>query len=546
MLEIVGREQPAVRPGLRDRAVAWLEENRELVVLLFCLPASFVFSLLLSVRAWLRQQWASPQHHDNRVRDVQRALRAWRQQPAAQRRLLCTARPNWLSLSTTFFRKDQCHRIPVPLYDILGLDEAAMTVRVEPMVTVGQITAFLVPRGYTLAVTLEIADATLGGLAMGTGMTTHSHKAGLYHETVAAYEVVLADGTLVRATADNEHADLYKALPWSHGSLAFLVALELRLVRVKPYVKLRYIPVRGQREYSDALRKYSGALGPDHDAEVPDFVEATIFSKDEAVVMLGDFSDGDPTLPVNHIAAWYKPWWYKYVESVMSSGQPREELVPMREYLLRHNRAIFWVVEDMLPSGNHPLFRLLLGWLLPPKPAFLKFTTTPGIRALTFAKQVFQDIVLPLSELEKQVDKSEELFDSYPLLVYPCRVYDRGPRSGQLRRPPKKYLVPGTDYAMYNDLGVYGVPGKVKRRDPYDPVEAMRAMEEFTRDVGGFSFLYADIFMTRAEFEAMFDLTLYEQVRDKYGAAGAFPHLYDKVRPEVDVFAIGKQYVVTK
>lgn len=82
--------------------------------------------------------------------------------------------------------------------------------------------------------------------------------------------------------------------------------------------------------------------------------------------------------------------------------------------------------------------------------------------------QVFQDIVLPINELERQVDKSEELFDSYPLLVYPCRVYDRGPKSGQLRRPPQQYLVPGTDYAMYNDLGVYGVPGKVSGR--YDPV----------------------------------------------------------------------------
>ncbi len=35
----------------------------------------------------------------------------------------------------------------------------------------------------------------------------------------------------------------------------------------------------------------------------------------------------------------------------------------------------------------------------------------------------------------------------------------------------------------------------------------------------------------------------YERMRGKYGAdAGAFPHLYDKVRPEVDVFKIGKEY----
>ena len=35
----------------------------------------------------------------------------------------------------------------------------------------------------------------------------------------------------------------------------------------------------------------------------------------------------------------------------------------------------------------------------------------------------------------------------------------------------------------------------------------MRAMEKFTQEVGGYPFLYADIFMTRKEFEEMFDLT---------------------------------------
>lgn len=128
------------------------------------------------------------------------------------------------------------------------------------MVTVGQITSYLVPRGYTLAVTLEIEDATVGGLAMGTGMTTHSHKAGLYQETIEAYEVVLADGSLVRATRDNEHADLYRALPWSHGSLAFLTALELRLVKVKPYVKLRCVQVDQTRVSRCLFRLTSAKL----------------------------------------------------------------------------------------------------------------------------------------------------------------------------------------------------------------------------------------------------------------------------------------------
>lgn len=48
--------------------------------------------------------------------------------------------------------------------------------------------------------------------------------------------------------------------------------------------------------------------------------------------------------------------------------------------------------------------------------------------------------------------------------------------------------------------------------------------------------------MNKQEFEEMFDLTAYERVRRKYNAEGCFPHLYDKVKPEVDVFAIGKVY----
>ena len=50
-------------------------------------------------------------------------------------------------------------------------------------------------------------------------------------------------------------------------------------------------------------------------------------------------------------------------------------------------------------------------------------------------------------------------------------------------------------------------------------------------------------FMTRDEFEKMFDLTNYEKIRRKYHAVGAFPHLYDKVKPEIDVIKVGKDFM---
>jgi delta24-sterol reductase len=158
------------------------------------------------------------------------------------------------------FLQEECHQVHVPLYNILELDETNLTVKVEPMVTVGEITEYLIPRGYTLAVTLEIADATLGGLAMGVGMTTYSHKVGLYQEAVVSYEMVLGDGSNVTATKDNEFSDLYYALPWSHGSLGFLTALELQIIPAKPFVHMKYIPIHGQKNYCDRIREISGAL----------------------------------------------------------------------------------------------------------------------------------------------------------------------------------------------------------------------------------------------------------------------------------------------
>ena len=177
---------------------------------------------------------------------------------------------------------------------------------------------------------------------------------------------------------------------------------------------------------------------------------------------------------------WYKPWFYKHVESFLDKGEC-EEYIPLREYLLRHDKAIFWVLESMIPFGNHPLFLFFLGWMLPPKPAFMKLTTTATVRAMTFTKQVFQDIVLPINKLEEQINKSHELFDTYPILVYPCRIYDHGKHVGQLRPPRPDQMVPDSDYGMFNDLGVYGVPRLVKERKPWDAVTAMRKMEDFTR-----------------------------------------------------------------
>jgi delta24-sterol reductase len=522
----------------KQLALDLLTRYRSVVLVGVGLPVGLAFDTALRARAKLYELLgAAPERHDEKVRDIQTQVRRWAAQPRAERRPMCTDRKTWMNLSTRFEPKHQWHQIRMgALRDILRVDTEGGTIHVEPFVTVGQATHHLIERGFMLAVNLEIAEATLGGLALAVGMTTHSHKVGLLSETVVAYEIVTAQGDLLRVTADSD-PELFRALPWSHGTLGLLVGLELRIIPVKSHVHLRYEPVHSQAEYCARMYELSTMDG------APDFIEATVYSREQAVIMKGEFAD--PVTPeqrakINAIGRWYKPWFYTHVRKFLElpRGEEADEYVPLRHYLLRHNRSIFWVVEHMIPGGNHPVFRALLGWMMPPKIAFLKFSTTPAVRKMTFTMQVFQDITLPMSAMADAVDKSDELFDMYPILLYPCRIYDRGPGSGQLRHPAASDRVPGKDYAMYFDLGVYGVPGPIQRGEKFKTVHAMREMEAFTQSVRGFPFLYADTFMTRDEFERMFDMTLYREVRVKYGADGAFPDLYEKIKPEVDVLAV--------
>ena len=48
----------------------------------------------------------------------------------------------------------------------------------------------------------------------------------------------MSDGTIKFVTAEND-PELFYALPWSYGSIAFLTAVRIKLRRIKPYVKVK-------------------------------------------------------------------------------------------------------------------------------------------------------------------------------------------------------------------------------------------------------------------------------------------------------------------
>ena len=57
----------------------------------------------------------------------------------------------------------------------------------------------------------------------------------------------MSDGSLKRCTKD-ENADLFYGLPWAHGTLAFLMAVEITIIPAKKYVRLESIPCSTKNE----------------------------------------------------------------------------------------------------------------------------------------------------------------------------------------------------------------------------------------------------------------------------------------------------------
>ncbi|MBB5118964.1 FAD-binding oxidoreductase [Streptomyces eurocidicus] len=504
-------------PHLLRGAEKFVARRRWLLTVPLLLPASKVFSALQAVRRTLRRTLWGARLHETRVRRLQAAVLAWR--AGARDRPLCTARREWQSVSTprTGSYKRAAHRVTVNLPDVLEVDTARGIVRVGPGVTMGRLTALLNSRGWTLPVVPELESLTAGGLLLGYGVETSSHRHGLFSDNVTSCEVVLGTAERVRASA-TEHADLFHALPWSRGALGFVTSMELRIVTAPPWVRLDYLPVSG---LSGLCRRLADLAG---DPRGPRFVEGFVFSPDEGVIVVGDFAERPVRGATNRMGRWHKPWFHEHARKHLDTGS-RTEYVPLRQYYHRHSRSLFWAAELLVPFGNHPAFRRTLGWLMRPSIAFLKLTETEGLRRDYQEQVVTQEALVPIHRLAEAVAVLQEVFEVDKVWICPARLRRTDPPGLAGPRGP-------AGEELFADVGVfYSVPAPVRRGDPWDRRSATRRFEGWVRDNGGFLAPYALSEQTRQEYREMFDCTLYDRVRRAYGAEGVFMDAYDKTAP---------------
>jgi Delta24-sterol reductase len=430
-----------------------------------------------------------------------------------------------------------------------------MIVRVEPSVTMGRLSHYLHERGYALLVVPELDTLSVGGLINGYGVETSSHKYGLVADTAISYEVVLSNGDVVVATADNDYKDLFFAIPWSYGALGFLVSVEFRIRKSEKYVKVQYYPTRTTEETTELFREATLRKAP------PEFVEGLMYNKNEAVVMLGEYATEEEARAhpdrINDINLWYKPYFSDHAESLlndykargkfsaastmslaaMSSDEdaPYVEYIPTVAYFHRHVKGIFWEMKLILPFGHHAWFLALFGWLLPASVPLVKATQPPSLTKFYEERHVAQDGLAPLDKLSKGIEFFHTNFECYPLWLCPHKLCYTEPQG--FLRPSKEASKAGTvrpgGYEMYVDIGCYYSPGPVLRGEEYSVEQAHKNYEQWLIDNSGYQALYAITEMTREQWKTMFDTKLYDKCRTKYDASGWFMDAFDKVcRPK--------------
>ncbi|HVL00083.1 MAG TPA: FAD-binding protein [Dongiaceae bacterium] len=522
--------------NLREKSAAeqFLARHQQWVIGLVVMPVSYFNHLYQRASHFLAKRRATQSAsdvqvlHREKVHRVMADVQRWAALPAERRPPIRTDRSGAASHSVRSSDKSGSHQVRMHDFNrILGIDLAKGTVTIEPFVTVGELTTWLLQHDRMLEATLEMEDATLGGLALSQGMTTHSHRCGLVHDTVMRYEFVTGRGDCIEATATG-NADVFRAAGFSHGTLGFLTALELKIVPASRELLVSY-----QRcdSIDELYRQYRHAI--EHTDAF--FLEAIIYSPRHAVLIRGDLltpatqqearSRGVRT---NHQGRWHKPWFFVHAEKVPNGHQ---EFMPMRDYLMRHDRSLCMTMLYVFPAGNHPLMRWLLGWMLPPKVTFLKALRPPEAREDAAREQVYQDLAFPIEHLADMVDYVDARLGIYPLLLYPCKVHDHG---GFIRHPGERGASDdATRTRYYLNLGIYGVPNAVRIGDPhFNVISEVRGLLEKLRGLGGFQHSYCDVFQTREEFYRMFDVTLSNAVRKRLGSEQLVT-VYDKVKPEI-------------
>jgi FAD/FMN-containing dehydrogenase len=403
-------------------------------------------------------------------------------------------------------RRPPQHRLEVARFNhVLEVDAAAGWVNVEGMTPYDALVDATLAHGVVPAVVPQLRSITIGGAAAGVGIEASSFKYGLVHDTLLEMEVLLADGSVVLCTPDNEHRDLFFGFPNSYGTLGYALRLKARTAPVRAYVQLTHIR---HRDAAACFRQLEELCRGD-----ADFVDGTVFGPDELYITVGRFVAEAPFVSD-----------YTYEHIYYRSIRSRDtDYLSARDFIWRWDTDWFWCSKNL--GAQHPLVRRLLGRSRLNSRFYTQvmrwnsrwgFTRAVDRLAGRHRESVIQDVDVPIQRAAEFLDFFHREIGILP--VWLCPIHCRAP-AGRFA------LYPIDLDTLYVNFGFWDV---VRRRQAFAAGHHNRLVERKVQALGGIKSLYADSYFPEDEFWAAYGGEAYARLKQRYDPLGRFGNLYQK------------------
>jgi FAD/FMN-containing dehydrogenase len=377
---------------------------------------------------------------------------------------------------------------------ILHVDPEAGRAEIEGMATYEAIVEATLKYSCLPTVVPELKTITLGGAIAGCGIESSSFRYGLVHESILACDLLLADGSVITCTPDNQYQDLFFALPNSYGTFGYILKATIALQPAASHVRL-------QHEQFDSISHFFHAietLCAENREKGASFIEGVIFTPEACTLTTGTFISQAP----------YESN-YKYMNIYYRSIQKRgEDYLTASDYIWRWDTDWFWCSRVFYMQN--PLMRFLFGKM------FLNSSTYTRMMHLATRNQflqrfskairgesetVIQDVLIPVEKAEQFFNFFRKEVGIFPLWICPYRSFS-GKRFDLCPLDPKRVYL---DFGFWDSVPLQGQQGTVNRK-----------IEQKVQELGGFKSLYSESYYSPEEFWQIYNKSRYQQLKQKY------------------------------
>jgi FAD/FMN-containing dehydrogenase len=386
--------------------------------------------------------------------------------------------------------------------NVLDIDSTKRLVEVEGLTTYETVVRQCLARGFLPLVAPELKHITVGGATVGIGIESTCFRYGFVHDGLREADVLLPGGRVVTASANNEHADLFDALPNSYGTLGYILRAKIALHPAKPYVHLHVQKYRDVGAYLAAM--HVATLSQDLA-----FVEGLFFEDKRFFLMTGRFVDKVPIcddIVRKHV-------FYRLVES------RRDIYLKTFDYIFRYDPDWFWNIPE---TGFYNVFRRYAPEQWRNSAFYTKYVAVKakalgriGIRD-DKTEPLIQDWEVPWEHGEQLINFA---IDNVDLAGRPWAAVP-------IKTPRQPTLYPIKPNELYFNLGCYC---QVQRPEGMAPYHYTKILDRKCFDLGGIKMLYSSTFLNETEFDALYNGEAYRTLKAKYDPGGNAQTLYKKV-----------------